>query len=68
MDNQGSLREKLTASLSGTEIGIDIPDSTFTFEGLGVPTGTRVYDKSLGGQPVLSSYRPDMRRAAGENR
>ena len=57
VDNQGPVNEKLTASLSETEIGVDIPDSTFTFEGLGVPPGTRVYDKSLGGQPVQYYYR-----------
>ncbi|MBE0536518.1 MAG: hypothetical protein IH624_12705 [Phycisphaerae bacterium] len=57
--NDGPFREKLTASLSDTEISIDIPDGTFTFGGLGVPAGTLVYDKTQGSRPVVTRYRPD---------
>jgi len=56
--NLGPLRKKLTAHLWDTEIGVDIPESTFTFEGLGVPAGTLVYDKTQGSRPVITRYRP----------
>ena len=57
--NDGPLREKLTASVTDTELGIEIPDSTFTFEGLEVPAGTSVHDRTQGRRrPVIYSYRP----------
>jgi hypothetical protein len=57
VDEQGPLHEKLTATFHNTKVGVEIPDETFTFEGLGVPPGTKVYDKSLGGQPLQYYYR-----------
>ncbi|MBN2590409.1 MAG: hypothetical protein JXA96_11150 [Sedimentisphaerales bacterium] len=51
-----SFNEKMEVQLTNTEIGIEIPDETFTFEGLGVPLGTKVLDKSLGGQPLEYYY------------
>ena len=55
-NNQGPFSEKLEVKLSNTEIGIEISDETFTFKGLGVPLGTKIYDKSLGGQPIEFYY------------
>jgi hypothetical protein len=55
-DYQGPFSEKLEVKLFNTEIGIEIPDETFTFKGLGVPLGTKIFDKSLGGQPIEFYY------------
>lgn len=50
--------EMLTGEFKEVQIGVDISDNVFTFDGLGVPPGTTVYDKSRGGQPVKSVYEP----------
>lgn len=57
IDKDGPVCEKLTANLTETKIGIDISDETFTFEGLGVPPGTPVYDRSAGGKALKYYYR-----------
>ena len=53
---QGDLSETLEADFEDVEVGVDVPDETFTFEGLGVPPGTPILDKSLGGQPLRYYY------------
>ena len=59
VDNQCGLAqdrcERLTATFHNTKVGVEIPDETFTFEGLGVPKGTKVYDKRFG-ETVESYY------------
>lgn len=59
VDNQCGLRqdrrERLTAKFCNTKVGVEITDETFTFEGLGVPKGTKVYDKRFG-ETVESYY------------
>jgi len=50
IDNQRSENETLEAVFRDTKVGIEIPDETFTFDGLGVPAGTVVYDKTVGGE------------------
>lgn len=47
----------LTCEIEDREIDFNMPDSAFTFDGLGVPVGTPVYDKSFGGQPVRYYYK-----------
>jgi hypothetical protein len=41
--------EILKATFTNTRVGVELPEETFTFDGLGVPPGTVVYDKSRGG-------------------
>jgi hypothetical protein len=50
--------EQLTLKFSDVKIGVDIPDETFTFEGLGVPTGAKIYDSRVDeANPILSYYK-----------
>lgn len=55
MPNEGS--EVLKATFKDTRVGAEIPEETFTFDGLGVPPGTVVYDKSRGGTYPPHYYR-----------
>lgn len=57
VDKQGLMSETLTAALRDTRVGIEIPDETFTFDGLGVPPGTKISDKTLAGQPLSYYYK-----------
>ncbi|MFC1781742.1 hypothetical protein ACFLZ8_05730 [Planctomycetota bacterium] len=57
VNKQGAFHEELTASFHNTKVGVEIPEETFTFEGLGVPPGTKIYDRSLGGQPLQYYYK-----------
>lgn len=52
--NMGS--EVLKATFRDTRIGVEIPEEMFTFDGLGVPLGTVVYDKSRGGKYPSPRY------------
>ena len=55
---QGMTVEKLICEFSDVKVGVDVPDSVFTFEGLGVPPGAKVYDKTLGGRSRGFYYKP----------
>jgi hypothetical protein len=54
---QFKLPEIVTAKFEDIKVGIEILDEIFTFEGLGVPPDTKIYDKSLGGQPLQYYYK-----------
>ncbi len=50
--------EDLTITFDETEIGVDVPDATFTFDGLGVPQGAKVTDRRLNRKaPTISYYK-----------
>jgi len=55
-DNQSPTAEILTADFREIKVGVDVPDEMFTFEGLGVPPGTKIADKTLPGQPIKYYY------------
>jgi hypothetical protein len=61
--NDGS--EVLKATFRDTRIGVEILEEMFTFDGLGVPPGMVVYDKSRGGKyppPRYPGMTPVFRR------
>ncbi len=54
LNKQGRIHEQLSAKFRDTRIGVELPDKVFTFEGLGVPKGTKLYDKRF--SPEVQSY------------
>ena len=54
---QRILEFTLNCDFENVAIDFDIPDEYFTFEGFGVPPGTRVEDKTLMGQPLRYFYK-----------
>jgi len=49
--------EEMEIFFDDIKVGVDVPDSTFTFEGLGVPAGAKVYDMRQDQvNPTISYY------------
>lgn len=55
-DGQGFRNESIAFEFEDVEIGVEVDDEMFTFEGLGVPPGTQVFDKTVKGQQPITYY------------
>ncbi len=50
--------EDLSIDFENVHLGVDVPDATFNFEGIGVPQGTPIFDRRTSGKSAVYHYVP----------